>query len=99
MASDETLEPTLDDLRRLNADAEPGAWWVDCFKIEGGRGPYYAYALANPMGKHIADTCNGDLQVEHEDDGVRRDLSGKDNLEFAAACVNYVRGLLVGVGQ
>lgn len=97
--ADETLQPTLDDLRRLNADAEPGSWWVDSFKIEGGRGPYYAYALANPMGKHIADTSNSDLQVEHEEDGIRRDIPGKDNLEFAAACVNYVRGLLAGAAQ
>ncbi len=85
---------TLETLRTMSAAAEPGLWWVNDFKVEGGRGLYTAYGLANPMGKSICDTSNGDLQVEHEDDGVRRDIPGKDNMEFAAACVNYVRALL-----
>lgn len=85
---------TLETLRKMSAAAEPGLWWVDDFKCEDGRGPYQAYALANPMGKHICDTINGDLQVLHEDDDRRVDIPGKDNMEFAAACVNYVRARL-----
>lgn len=92
---DETLEPTVDDLRRLNAQAEPGAWWVDDFKVDDGFGQHYAYALANPMGKHIADTINGDLILIEQDDGPRRDMAGSRNLEFAAACVNYVRNVVL----
>jgi len=92
---DEPLEPTVDDLRRLNAQAEPGAWWVDDFKVDDGFGQHYAYALANPMGKHIADTINGDLILIEQDDGPRRDMAGSRNLEFAAACVNYVRNVVL----
>ena len=85
----------MDDLRRLNMHAEPGAWWVDDFKVEDGFGQHYAYALANPMGKHIADTINGDLILIEQDDGPRRDMAGSHNLEFAAACVNYVRNVVL----
>lgn len=100
-ASLETLHSTMaaamleiEALRQSSADAEPGEWWADQWPAEDGHGKYYCYALHNPMGKVIADTGNGDLQVIHQDDGPRFDQPGRLNLEFAAACVNLVRAAL-----
>ncbi len=90
---------TLETLRTMSARAEPGLWWVDDFMVEDGYGKHKAYALANPTGKHICDTMNGDLQVIEQDDGPRFDGAGSDNMEFAAACVNYVRSLLKASGE
>jgi len=33
-------EQALEALRKMGADAEPGLWWVDDFKVDGGRGLY-----------------------------------------------------------